>query len=52
MGVPEVGSFCDLDFGPGYQWRLKVVLCATPSIFEWEMIEDGEKVQYADRLKA
>lgn len=39
MGDPVLGSVYELDFGPGYQWRAKVVACAVPTEFEWEMIE-------------
>ena len=38
-GSPARGEIFDLDFGPEYQWRARVVECERPRRLEWEMID-------------
>ena len=42
VGIPEEGQIYDLDFGPGYQWKAKVVQSVVPTKFEWELVEASD----------
>jgi uncharacterized protein YndB with AHSA1/START domain len=42
-GVPEPGAIYELDFGPGYRWKVMVAACDAPRWIEWEVVEaDGD----------
>lgn len=38
-GTPSAGAVYHLDFGPGYQWKGRVVRCVPGKEFELELIE-------------
>ena len=40
-GVPAIGEEYELWFGPGYDWRARVVACAPDSAFALEMTRSG-----------
>lgn len=42
VGSPEEGQIYELDFGPGYQWKAKVVFSVAPSEFEWELFDASD----------
>jgi uncharacterized protein YndB with AHSA1/START domain len=41
-GTPREGSVYELGFGPGYDWRARVIRCVPDSDFELEMVHADE----------